>query len=263
MKKQAVQKTKKEKKKTSFPLKKKHIWLFLFLVLLFAVIGFLLFHFFFSSEDYYSIESRKENIANTVIDDSITHGWLRVQGTTIDTPIIDLTTEVNNDTKADYLWFSPLYEEGQNRKVIYGHNIRNVSPYPEINAEGHFRFEPLMAFAYYDFAKENLYFQYSDEEGEALYKIYAVSFYNAGDEFGRGYEEEELTSYIEEAKYNSLYSYDVEVNEEDELLSLITCTRYFGLYEKTQFRVDARRVRENEKITKYKVETTSNYDIIK
>ena len=56
---------------------------------------------------------------------------------------------------------------------------------------------------------------------------------------------------LRETKKNSLYDFDAEVDSSDHLISLITCTRYFGLNGKTQFRIDAREVRKNEKIKKY------------
>lgn len=213
--------------------------------------------------DYYSVESRISKIKDTKIADSPSVGWIRVQGTNIDTPIVIRTDQVEESVGYNYLWLSEYYFENENRKVIYGHNIRNLSAYPEIGNDEHIKFEQLVSFAYYDFAKENLYIQFSDGNDEALYKIYAVTFNNLDEEYGQSYKTEELDNYIKKVKYNSIYNYDVDVNKDDELLSLITCTRYFGRYEKTQFKVDARRVRENEKISKYSVETNSNYDIIK
>lgn len=213
--------------------------------------------------DYYSIESRISKIKDTKIADSPAIGWVRVQGTNIDTPMVIRTDEVEESVGYNYLWLSEYYFENENRKVIYGHNIRNVSSYPEVGNTEHIKFEQLVSFAYYDFAKENLYIQFSDGNDEALYKIYAVTFNNLGDEYGQSYKKENLDNYIKEVKYNSIYNYDVDVTKDDELISLITCTRYFGKYEKTQFKVDARRVRENEKINKYSVESNSNYDIIK
>lgn len=213
--------------------------------------------------DYYSIESRISKIKDTKIADSPAIGWVRVQGTNIDTPMVIRTDEVEESVGYNYLWLSEYYFENENRKVIYGHNIRNVSAYPEVGNTEHIKFEQLVSFAYYDFAKENLYIQFSDGDDEALYKIYAVTFNNLGDEYGQSYKKENLDNYIKEVKYNSIYNYDVDVTKDDELISLITCTRYFGKYEKTQFKVDARRVRENEKINKYSVESNSNYDIIK
>lgn len=46
-----------------------------------------------------------------------------------------------------------------------------------------------------------------------------------------------MKHYIRETKKNSLYDFDVEVDSSDHLISLITCTRYFGLNGKTQFRI--------------------------
>lgn len=235
-----------------------------FLLLLIVVIG--IFHAFYSQIEYspyYEIEERGKKIQETVVDGSQAYAWLRVQGTNIDTPIVARNDALEKDNLADYLWTSSEYIEGENRKVIYGHNIRNVSSYPDIANPDHFRFEQLASFARFDFAKNNLYIQYHDGKEEALYKIYAVTFNNLSDEFGQSYQKEALTSYIDEVRKNSVYDYDVDVNDDDTLISLITCTRYFGAYEKTQFKVDARRVRKNEKIVQYKVETNSNYDIIK
>lgn len=214
-------------------------------------------------EDYYTLSPRNDKIKETTVVDANAYAWLRVQGTDIDTPIVFLTDSLSKDVKANYLWTSSYYKDGENRKAIYGHNIRNVSSYPDIVNEEHIKFEQLVSFAYYEFAKENLYIQYSNGKDEALYKIYAVTFNNIDNEYGQSYKKEELNDYINDVKYNSIYDYDVDVNENDELISLITCTRYFGAYEKTQFKVDARRVRKNEKISKYSVETNSNYDIIK
>ena len=152
----------------------------------------------------------------------------------------------------------PIVEPPEN-----GEPSEDVSSEPEIGNSEHIKFEQLMSFVYYDFAKENLYIQYSDGKEEALYKIYAVSFNDIAYEYGQSYSKKKINKYISDAKDISIYDYDVEVDENDKLISLITCTRYFGRYGKTQFRVDARRIRENEKISKYSVEINSNYDIIK
>lgn len=213
--------------------------------------------------DYYILESRTDSVKNTKVLDSKTLGWIRVQGTNIDTPIVKVTDSVSESFDVNYLWISSYFHEDENRKVIYGHNVRNVSSEPEVGNSEHIRFEQLMSFVYYGFAKENLYIQYNDGVNDYLYKIYAVSFNDVRYEYGQSYGKKKLKEYIRDAKDISLYDYDVEVDETDELISLITCTRYFGLYGKTQFRVDARRVRENEKISKYSVEITPNYDIIK
>ena len=51
----------------------------------------------------------------------------------------------------------------------------------------------------------------------------------------------------------------MDVNENDKLVSLKTCTRYFGLNDRNAFIIDARKVRKNEEIVKYEVKTNENY----
>lgn len=214
-------------------------------------------------DNFYTIESRIDNIKNTSIEGTKTLGWLRVQGTNIDLPILELIDEVEDEHKLNYAWLSNFYFEGDNRKVIYGHNIRNVSSNPIILDSSHTRFEQLPSFTDYDFAKDNLYIQLTENGEDKLYKIYAIGFYSYEEDRGDSYITENLDKFIKEAKENSIYDYDVDVDKNDEVISLMTCTRYFGKYEKNQIRIDARRLRKNEKINQYSVATTSFYDIMK
>lgn len=260
----------KKSSKKKYSVNKKRLFVVIggvLLLLLAVVLGIIYISKFVREEivysPYYEIEERTSKVVSTDVDGAKAYAWVRVQGTNIDTPVVVPNDAIDDDNAANYLWTSSNYYDGENRKVIYGHNIRNVSAYPEIGNSDHIRFEQLVSFAYYDFAKENLYIQYNDGKEDALYLIYAVSFNNHGDEFGQSYPKEEVANYIASARKNSVYDYDVDVRDSDELISLITCTRYFGAFEKTQFRVDARKLRKNEKIVKYNVETNTNYDIIK
>ena len=215
-----------------------------------------------SNKIIYSIDSRIDKVNTVLVNTNIT-GWVRVQGTNIDYPVVWETQELYESGK-DYLWRPNTYNENYNREVIYGHNILNVSSKPLIVDANHKRFEQLMSFTSYDFAKDNMYIQYTKNNKDTLYKIYAIGFDTIDLEKGASYEDtNEINNYINKVKSNSIYNYDVDVNSKDKVISLITCTRYFGLYGKTQFRIDARMVRENEKIVKYKIETNQNYDIIK
>ena len=211
------------------------------------------------NKNYYTVYSRVKQIEEKSTDDAKVIGWIQVQGTNIDYPIINY--DDIHKVNYEYLWLASQYFEGENRKVIYGHNILNVSNTPLVNEKSHTKFEPLMGFVYDDFAKKNLYINYTYNGEDYVYKIYAVSFQSIDDEIGQSYLNGDMTdNYIKEAKEDSIYDYDVDVNSSDEIISLITCTRYFGLNGKTQFRVDARKLRENEKIEKYSVSTNQNYD---
>ena len=214
--------------------------------------------------EYYVPESRYEKAASTIIEGTVTKGWIKVQGTNIDYPVVEERETISG--VKEYAWISSGYYEGENRMAIYGHNIQNVSYKPLVTDSKHKRFEQLLSFVYEDFAKENLYIQYSHDEVDELYKIYAIGFYNYEEDFGYSYDynmqTEETTKYINNVKNNSIYHYDVEVNNTDNLLSLITCTRFFGNSDLTTFKIDARKVRDGEKIEKYSVQKSTNYDIL-
>lgn len=250
--------TKKKKKKTNLIA-----FVVIGIVLLVAAV-LLIVRYFASdtSEAYYQPESRHERASVTIVEDSITLGWIMVQGTNIDYPVVYETDAVYQGL-SDYTWISSKYVDGENRMAIFGHNILNVSDKPLITDPSHTRFEQLMSFVYEDFAKENLYIQYSHDGGDNLYKIYAVGFEDADEDLGESYDSnEELRSYISRVKKNSIYDYDIDVKPSDKLITLSTCTRFFGKDEKTTFKVDARKVRDGEKITKYDVQKNRNYDIL-
>lgn len=187
-------------------------------------------------------------------------GWLQVQGTNIDLPIIDFTSKTS-DLEYSYAWRSPVYETGENREVLIGHNILNVSSTPMLSNENLKNFESLMSFSYAEFAENNLYMQYTKDGKEELYLIYAIGFYDYDyDSAESMIDLEEITSYIKKVKNNSIYDYDIDVNEKDQLLTVKTCTRYFGVNEKQQFVIDARKVRDDEKTIKYEVNTNKNFE---
>ena len=236
---------------------------FVLIIVLLVFFGIRIFNNNSNYTKYVNFESRIKRISKSKIADTETIGWIQVQGTNIDYPVIK-ETESAYQSGIDYIWRNNNYVEGENREAIYGHNILNISSEPLINDSEHTRFEQLMGFVYSDFAKKNLYIQYTHDGEDEIYKIYAVSFLYVAEDRGHSYSDSnEIADYIKQAKALSLYDYDVNVKSSDHLISLITCTRYFGTMGPTQFRVDARKLRKNEKIKKYDIEISENYDIIK
>lgn len=217
-----------------------------------------------SKEINLTFESRIKNIEESNIEKNEISGWIQVQGTNIDYPVThNKFVRTIDDNDIEHTWEGDTITEGKNRRTIFGHNILNISSKPKIADPKHSRFEQLMSFVDYKFAKNNLYIQFTNDGEDEIYKIFAVGFFDSTLEQGLCYDKSMMAYFISSAQENSLYKYDIEVNEEDKIISLITCTRYFGLYKNTQFRVDARKLRENEKIEKYRVEKTKKYDIIK
>lgn len=233
-------------------------------ILVILIIWLIISHFVLNKGEespYYQPETRHQQASVTSVEDSVTLGWLMVQGTNIDYPVVYETNSVYQGLY-DYAWVSNHYIEGENRMVIFGHNVLNISNKPIIGDKDHTRFEQLMGFVYEDFAKENLYIQYSHDGGDELYKIYAVNFEEHDTDIGKSSNNaNELKEYIKLVRQNSIYDYDIDVNENDQLITLSTCTRFFGANGKTTFKVDARKVRSSEKINKYEVQKSKNYDM--
>lgn len=213
------------------------------------------------------IESRVETMKQYQADHPkhTVSAWVKIPGTDIDYPVLDdiESVKVEESENMDYLW-----ENGQLTKLnrlnrIMGHNIMNLSANPKITDKNHVRFEQLMSFTYLDFAKENQYVQFTIDGKDYLFKIFAVSypdFYEVDSYNSPDFTESEVKDIVEKSLKNSIYDYDIDVNEKDTIISLITCTRMF--YQERDFQVDARLVREGESTGKYKVEKNKNYDVV-
>lgn len=215
----------------------------------------------------YAIESRVEDVLKEKKkrEESV-EGWIRVQGTNIDFPIIHDEADLNLGALLyDFAWITADEKKLGNKETIMGHNILNVSKHPLVAHKNHHRFEQLVSFMYYDFAKKNQYVQYTVDGVDHLYKIFAVGFVDDKklDASTRTVSKNELKKHIKLAKKESFYDYSVDVDEDDRILTLVTCTRFFGSNSDIVFRVDAREVRENEKILKYRVAESAKYDKIK
>ena len=208
-------------------------------------------------------EKKKEKDANGYA----TIGWLRVQGTNIDTPIIryDSVESMDKVNKDDYLWNEYPEEKIQKRVNIQGHNVLNLSTKPEVGLDYFTRFEDLMSFVYLDFAKENQYIQYTVDGKNYLYQIFAVYFdeiYNLDLYNPDEYKDEEVADFIQRSLDKSLYKYDVEVSKNEKVISLITCTRMYG-NDKKQFLVVGKMIDNDSNTTNYKVKESSNYKEVK
>ena len=250
-------------KKTRTKLKKHSVVIIITTVLCLLLLGFLIFY-LINENKFYKIESRIEEAAKKAkkdTDEIKTLGWLRVQGTDIDYPIFYAPEYEFSLDMENFVWTESNFDGINNIMYIQGHNVLNLSKKPLITESYHNRFEQLMSFTYLDFVKNNKYIQLTYKGKEYLYKIFAVSYpltddidvYNV-----TKYSKEKLQKYIDKSKKESIFDFDVDVNSNDKILSLTTCTRMFG--SNYSFKVDARMVRELEPIKNYDVKKTKEYD---
>lgn len=221
--------------------------------------------FFLKFGKYYSVSDRTGKIKEK--SDYPVIGWVRVQGTNIDYPVIYANEEgldiYNIDVDYSFGWRNISTNKLNNRTVVLGHNIRNVSSEPLINQKEFNNFENLPSFLYYDFVKENKYIQYSVGNENYLFKIYAVYMIDSNDfDYGEYLEKEERNNYIKNAKKKSYFDFDIDVKDTDKLISLVTCTRFYGMTS-TSIVVDGRLVRDKESVNNYDVKENKNYKEIK
>lgn len=221
--------------------------------------------FFYLMSDYYQVESRVDKVeeySKKDTDEYSTIGWLRVQGTNIDYPVIYAPDYDFNSKTDDFVWNEIDSDQLLNRVTISGHNILNLSTNPLITDKNHKRFEQLMSFLYTDFVKDNKYIQYTFGGEEYLYKIFSVSFVeekNLDFFVEDDYSKKKMDTYIQQSLKDSFFKFDIDVKNDDKIISLITCTRMYGYGSSKMFRVDARLTRKDELNTNYDVSQKSNY----
>ena len=219
--------------------------------------------------DYYKVVSRTDKVKTTKVDypdDPLeTVGWIQVQGTNIDYPVVFKDTlEAFPGEISKYGWLTNYDNKFTNHMRISGHNLFNLSSTPKMESKLFERFESLMSFVYYDFAKDNKYIQFTYDGKEYVYKIFSTAFISNSTKYdfpvSNEYSSKEMDEYIKVLKKNSIYDYDVDVNKNDKIISVITCTRFFGLDDNLDFRIVGRLVRENEKLNNYSVKKNKNYE---
>ena len=215
-----------------------------------------------NNREFYKVEPRDTNILKYKAENEayVVDGWIRVQGTNIDYPVIypDNNLDLTEITD-DFVWVLESEEELLDRTVILGHNIRNVSSNPLITNSEHTRFEQLLSFIYYDFAKSNQYIQYTRNGKDYLYQIFSISFIDENELALSGkMGKERFKKYINKAIDDSYFKYDLEVDENDKVITLITCTRFFG-DTKYRFKIDGKLLENDEKAKLKKVTIKNNY----
>lgn len=217
----------------------------------------------------YKVESRVETLKNVKpIENSNfkTIGWLKVQGTDIDLPIVynDNDNEDFPVQLESFGWAKKKFDKSSNYFDITGHNIFNLSSTPKIKSDMFKRFEELMAFVYYDFAKDNEYIQLTVGDKDYVYKIFATGFIDKSVAsffpIKSNIEKDDVKELIEIFKEKSLYKYDTSVNANDKIISLSTCTRFYGADSDTEFYVVGRLMRDDEKINHYNVTKNKKYE---
>ncbi len=215
----------------------------------------------------YKVEDRTSQIkkAEEKYKDEDVVGWIRVQGTNIDYPIVRNYQDMEiRERGFDHVWVNSNIKPLPDYFSIIGHNVRNVSKHPIIGDKNMNRFEQLMSFIYYDFNQDNKYIQVSIGKKNYLYQIFSVAIVPDYKINYRttSYTKKQKRELIEESMKDSYFKYDIEVSENDKIISLVTCTRFNG-FTSDDFKIDAKLVENEKKGYNYSVSESKNYKNIK
>ncbi|MEG3006569.1 MAG: class B sortase, partial [Oscillospiraceae bacterium] len=194
-----------------------------------------------------------------------TVGWISIDNTNINYPV--LRTDDNNFYlkkdffKKDNRHGIPFadsrndFENQSDNTVIYSHNMKDGQ-----------MFSDLINYRNSDFYKSHPIIDFDTIYDEGKYKIFSVFIANTRDEHGKIFDyhnginfntPEEFMEYVHNAKIRSLLAIPVDVNENDELLTLSTCTYEF---KDGRLVVMARKLRdgEDENVDTNNVKTNPN-----
>ena len=214
--------------------------------------------------------------ANAINSDVV--GWIKIEGTNIDYPVLQDPDGKTNDfnTINKYYEARDLYkksskngvifaddyntigsrEELNRNTILYGHNWTNIEKNGaevRMNDERDVMFAQLMMFSDLEFAKKTPTVSFVTEEDDITWVVFAA-FYVDPNEFyyiGEEPSDVDFMGVVNGAIQRSEHIYDVDVRLSDKILTLSTCTRRLGNHDKQRFVVMARMLRDNESLDSF------------
>lgn len=182
-------------------------------------------------------------------------GWVKLEGTQIDNPVYQAKNDnyyINYNQNKEKNRYGAIFAHCENvitedkidqNIVLFGHNMKDGAMFGELKKLRKLEFlrgHPTIEFTTL-YTKNDVYKIYavfllnskkSDDNGK-IYNIYKNSFASASD----------FDAWYNEALQRSFFNTGVDVNMEDEFLTLVTCASDF---DDARLVVMARKVRENE-----------------
>lgn len=205
-----------------------------------------------------SLAQKAADFQTSSNDDTV--GWIQIPNTNVDYPVVYKAGEENyayyeakgydkNYSRDGVIWadFECSFPQLADNTILYGHNWNNVfTPRTMKNMNSNdTMFALVMSYHHTDFAQENPFIYFSTTERDYVYQVFA-SFYTDL-KFGYNFAEmdqEQFQQVIAEAKAKSRVNYNVPVTTEDQILTLSTCTRFYGNTSNQRFVVMAKLVPE-------------------
>lgn len=196
-------------------------------------------------------ESQPDKFAKLSVINSDIKGWIFISGTVIDYPVLQ-----SADDPEYYLNHNYKKEKSRYGSIFINNDCQVDSDCKNIIMHGHSMkdgqmFSDLLKFSDLDFYKSNPVVEFDTPEEKGNYKIISVFKTNTLPEHGKIFNyliskfgtKNQFKNYVEEVRKRSLLDIPVDINEDDKLITLSTCS-----YEFKDFRtvVVARKVRDGE-----------------
>ena len=197
-------------------------------------------------------------------------GWITISNTEVNNPVFQTDNNqfyVDHDMDKAYNSYGALFLDYRCRidpkaltrnQIIYGHNMRYGA-----------MFGTLDEYRSIDFYKKNPLIQFDSLYEQRQYKIFAIMVVNDAedDTFGYTYSayrtdftnDDDFMSWIQHSRDRSLFDTTVDVNTEDEIITLSTCCYD---YENARFVILGRLVRDGESAEVDTATAAANSDVI-
>ncbi len=218
--------------------------------------------------------------ANDINSDVV--GWLKIEGTNIDYPVLQnpngknipisqvnqyyLERDLYKKSSKNACIYADDYntvttrEEFSKNTILYGHNWTNIEKNGaavRMNDERDVMFAQLLMFSDLEFAKKTPTISFVTEQDDITWVVFAA-FYADHNEFyyiDDAPKDVDFVGIVNGAIERSEHIYDVDVRLSDKILTLSTCTRRLGNHDKQRFVVMARMLRDNESVEDFAAPT--------
>jgi sortase B len=151
--------------------------------------------------------------------------------------------------------------------VMYGHNWNNLrhDTLKSGNQPGYTMFAQLPSYLDPKFAQELPHIYFSTAEQEGIWRVFAIEYVEVTTDFpynSPNPTKEYFGELVQEIRKRSIYNFNVDVNADDRIITLSTCTRAnAGVGEEQRYIVVARLLREGES-EKDAIKLTTNTEYI-
>ena len=152
--------------------------------------------------------------------------WLNIEGTQVDYPVVQskdnsfyLSKDFNKENNIAGTPFLDYRNNSVNDKntIVYAHHMKNGSMFGE-----------LKKFKKEKFFKENGTVTVNIDDETRLYEVFSVYVTSAETDYLKTqFSEGEYAKYLNTAIESSMYSKDIQVNEDDNIITFSTCSYEF------------------------------------